>query len=262
MKKPLSIIIFLVCCVAVSAQDTEIYRVGAGDVLDVRLLNSATNNGSTLFTVLASGVIELPIAGGAIKVAGLTPEEIQTRIAKELKRRAVEENPKVSVGVRQYASHPVTVTGLVIHPGTRFLRREEVPLYVVLAESQLRNDGGRVVLMRNGSPTQTLDLRDPAVLNTRVLSGDVITVTTRPEEFYFVGGRINLPGQKPFIQGITLLQAILAAGGAPRQSNLVEISREGADGRLVTMKYSLKEIKSGNVEDPRLHAGDRIEVGR
>lgn len=270
MRKPLSIIIFalvLVSFVTASAQQTEpqlteIYRVGVGDVLDVRLLNSAANNNSTLFTVIASGVIELPIAGGAIKVAGLTPEEIQTRIAKELKRRAVEENAKVSVGVRQYASHSVSVTGLVVHPGTRFLRREEVPLYVVLAESQLRNDGGRVVLMRAGGQAKTLDLRDPATLNTRIQSGDVITVTSRPEEFYFVGGRINLPGQKPFVQGITLLQAILAAGGTPRQSNLVEISREGSDGRLVTMRYNLKEIKSGNVEDPRLLAGDRIEVGR
>lgn len=262
MKKlPLIALFALIFSVPALAQNTEIYRVGVGDVLDVRL-NAATNNSSTLFTVVGDGIIELPIAGGAIKVAGLTPEEIQTRIAKELKRRAVEENPKVSVGVRQYASHSVSVTGLVIHPGTRFLRREEVPLYVVLAESQLRNDGARVVLMRSGSPAQTLDLRDPASLNTRVQSGDVITVTARPDEFYFVGGRIVLPGQKPFIQGITLLQAILAAGGTPRQANLVEISREGADGRLVTMRYNLKQIKSGTVEDPRLHAGDRIEVGR
>jgi len=265
MKNPLSIIIFalvLVSFVTASAQQTEIYRVGIGDVLDIRLLNSAANNSSTLFTVVANGVIDLPIAGGAIKVAGLTPEEIQTRIAEELKRRAVSENAKVSVGVRQYASHSVTVTGLVVHPGTRFLRREEVPLYVILAESQLRNDSGRVVLMRASGSAQTLDLRDPATSNTRIQSGDVITVTSRPEEFYFVGGRINLPGQKPFTQGITLLQAILAAGGTPRQTNLVEISREGSDGRLVTMRFNLREIKSGNVEDPRLHAGDRIEVGR
>jgi polysaccharide biosynthesis/export protein len=265
MKKPLSIIIFasfvLISFVSASAQDTEIYRVGVGDVLDVRLLNSA-NNSSTLFTVIANGLIDLPIAGGAIKVAGLTPEEIQTRIAAELKRRAVEENAKVSVGVRQYASHPVTVTGLLVHPGTRFLRREQVPLYVVLAESQLRNDGGRVVLMRADGPAQTLDLRDQASLNTHVQSGDVITVTSRPEEFYFVGGHINHPGQKPFTQGITLLQAILAAGGTPRQANVVEISREGSEGRLVTMRYSLKEIKSGNTEDPKLRPGDRIEVGR
>ncbi|HET7113059.1 MAG TPA: polysaccharide biosynthesis/export family protein [Pyrinomonadaceae bacterium] len=265
MKKLLTIVvfsfIFFATFVSASAQQTEIYRVGVGDVLDIRLLNSA-GNGSTLFTVIANGVIELPIAGGAIKVAGFTTEEIQTRIAAELKRRAVEENAKVSVGVRQYASHSVSVTGLVVHPGTRYLRREEVPLYVVLAESQLRNDGGRVVLMRASGPAQTLDLRDPATLNTHVQSGDVITVTSRPEEFYFIGGRINYPGQKPFTQGITLLQAILAAGGSPRQASLVEISREGSEGRLVTIRYNLREIKSGNLEDPKLHAGDRIEVGR
>ena len=270
MKKPLQIIIFagllLIPFVAATAQFaerplTEIYRVGAGDVLDIRLLNSA-NNSSTLFTVIPSGVIELPLAGGAIKVAGLTPEEIQTRITAELKRRAVEENAKVSVGVRQYASHSVSVTGLVIHPGTRFLRREEVPLYVVLAESQLRNDGGRVELRRGGNPPRTIDVRDSAALNTLVQSGDVITVTARPEEFYYIGGRINHPGQKPFTQGITLLQALLAAGGTPRQANLVEISREGSEGKLVTNRFSLKGIKSGNVGDPKLQPGDRIEVGR
>ena len=67
---------------------TEIYRVGVGDVLDIRLLNSATNK-STLFTVIESGVIDLPIAGGTISVAGLTPEEIQNLIGAELKRRRV-----------------------------------------------------------------------------------------------------------------------------------------------------------------------------
>lgn len=265
MKKLLTITVFaalvLISSVSASAQKTEIYRVGVGDVLDIRLLNSP-NNSSTLFTVIASGVIDLPIAGGAIKVAGLTPEEIQTRIAAELKRRAVEENARVAVGVRQYASHSVMVTGLVVHPGTRFLRREEVPLYVVLAESQLRTDGGRVVLMRGNSPPRTLDLHDPATLNTLVQSGDVITVTARPEEFYYIGGRISRPGQKPFTPGITLMQALLASGGTPRSANFVEISREGAEGRLVTLRYSLKEIKSGNLGDPKLQPGDRIEVSR
>ena len=92
---------------------TEIYRVGVGDVLDIRLLNSA-NSRSTLFTVMDGGVIDLPIAGGSISVAGLTPDEIQNIISAELKRRAVDENAKVSVGVRQYLSHSVTVTGLVV----------------------------------------------------------------------------------------------------------------------------------------------------
>jgi polysaccharide biosynthesis/export protein len=265
MRSPLSIALFvslvLGSAICATAQETEIYRVGVGDVLDIRFLHSA-NSKSTLFTVIGGGVIDLPIAGGAVSVAGLTPDEIQTRIAAELKRRAVEEHPKVSVGVRQYLSHSVMVTGLVVNPGIRFLRREMVPLYVVLAESQLRNDGERVVIMRGGSPGQPYDLSDPATLNLNIQSGDVITVTTRPQEFYYIAGRINYPGQKLFQPGITLLQAILAAGGTTRQENRVEISREGADRRLVTIQYSIKQIKSGAAEDPKLQPGDRIEISR
>jgi hypothetical protein len=59
-----------------------------------------------------------------------------------------------------------------------------------------------------------------------------------------------------------LLQAIFAAGGTIRQENRVEISREGTDRRLVTNRYTIKQIKSGEVEDPKLQAGDRIEVAR
>jgi len=241
---------------------TEIYRVGAGDILDIRLLNSANGNRSTLFTVVDSGLIDMPVAGGTISVAGLTPDEIQNVIAAELKRRAVVENAQVSVTVRQYLSHAVTVTGLVIHPGTRFLRREMMPLYVILAESQLRNDGGRVVIMRGGTPGEPHDLSDPATLNLNVQSGDIITVSSRPEEFYYIGGRVNYPGQKQFQPGITLLQAILAAGGTTRQETKVEISREGEGGKLVTSTYNLKQIKSGAVQDPKLAAGDRIEVAK
>ncbi len=93
-------------------------------------------------------------------------------------------------------------------PGTRFLRRERVPLYVVFAESQVRNDGARVVILRGGNPGQAHDLSDPATLNLTVQSGDVITVTSRPQEFYYIGGRVGYPGQKVFQAGVTLLQAI------------------------------------------------------
>jgi polysaccharide export outer membrane protein len=265
MRSPISIALFVSLVLAspfsAAAQETEIYRVGVGDVLDIRLLNSA-NSKSTLFTVIGGGVIDLPMAGGAVPVAGLTTDEIQTRIAAELKRRAVDEHPKVSVGVRQYLSHSVMVTGLVVNPGIRFLRCEMVPLYVILAESQLRNDGGRVVIMRGGSPGQPHDLSDPATLNLNIQSGDMITVMTRPQEFYYIGGRITYPGQKMFQPGITLLQAILAAGGTTRQENRVEILREGADRRLVTIQYSVKQIKSGAAEDPKLQPGDRIEITR
>jgi polysaccharide export outer membrane protein len=239
---------------------TEIYRVGVGDVLDIRFMNSADSGRSTLFTVDAAGIIDLPVAGGQMIVAGLTTDEIQKRIRTELKRRAIDEKAALSVGVRQYVSHTVMVTGLVGSPGSRVLRREAVPLYVILAESQIGNDAGSVVIMRGGSAVQSLSLSDPTSLNTTVINGDVITLG-RSQEFYYIAGPINYPGQKNFQSGITLLQAILAAGGIARQNaDAVDLSREGAEGRLLTTRFSLKKIKAGKVADPKLQPGDRIEV--
>jgi len=287
MKKPISVTLFasllLASLLSVNAQETagvlpikasvndssaasvperqltEIYRVGIGDVLDIRLPNSTTNR-STLFTVVEDGVIDLPIAGGLVSVAGLTADEIQNVISVELKRRAIEEKAKGSVGVRQYLSHSITVTGLVNMPGTRFLRRERVPLYVVLSESQLRNDGARVTILRGGIPGAAHDLSDTATLNLTVQAGDVIAVTSKPQEFYYIGGRVSYPGQKVFQPGVTLLQALLASGGTAKADNKIELSREASDGRLVTTLYTVKQIKSGAVADPKLQVGDRIEV--
>ena len=239
---------------------TDIYKVGVGDVLDVRLLNSA-GNGSTLYTVIEGGLIDFPLAGKPIPVAGLTTKDIQTRITSELKRLSMDERARIVVGVRQYASHTVLITGLASNPGTKILRREAVPLYVLLAEVQPRPEAARAAIIREGTPNQVVDLSDSAALNFIVRTGDVINLTTRPQDFYYIAGRMSSPGQKIFQPGITLFQAILAAGGLARDK-LVEISREGSDGRLSTTKFNLKEIKSGKIQDPKIQPGDRIEVLR
>ncbi len=242
---------------------TSIYRIGVGDVLDIRLLNSSTPR-STLYTVVEGGSIDMAIAGGPIAVAGLTAEQVQARLIAELKRRAVEQDARVSVTVRQYASHSVVITGIVNSPGMKFLRREAVPLYVIMAEAQARSDAARVSIIRQGGATVIVDLLEhPEALNFQVRHGDLINVSIKPQEFYYIAGRINHPGQKVFQPGITLLQAILAAGGLKRQNeNLVEVSRERGDGRLATTQFKLKEIKAGKTQDPKLQPGDRVEVIR
>ena len=240
---------------------TSIYRVGAGDVLDIRLLNTPAGR-STLFTVMSGGVIEYPLAGGLFPVGGLTTDEISARLSAELKRRGINDNSQVVVGVRDYTSHSVIVSGMVNYPGTRVLRREAVPLYVIIAEAQLRPDATRAVIMRAGEPpTAIADLSDPVALNVLVKPGDVINVSARQLQYYFIGGRINSPGQKVYQPGLSLIQAILAAGGLSRPQETVEISREDAAGLLTTTRYALKEIKSGKIPDPRLQPGDRIQVG-
>jgi protein involved in polysaccharide export with SLBB domain len=154
------------------------------------------------------------------------------------------------------------VSGLVGDPGTKILRREAIPLYVVSAESQPKPEAGRaVIISQSVGKVVNVDLNDAAGLNTLVMSGDVITLTVRPPEFYYVGGEVGAPGQKDFHSGITLTQALLASGGATKAAGeRVRVLRAGPDGRLSPTEFNLREIENGVVPDPLLQPGDRIEV--
>lgn len=241
---------------------TDVYRIGAGDVLDIRLLNSAARE-STLYTVLEGGLLEYPLAGDALEVAGLTTDEVDARLTERIKIFA---KPQVVVSVREYTSHRVAVSGLVNNAGSIALRREAMPLYVVLADAQPQPEAARATIMRGGNQTVTVDLADPKATSTLVMPGDVITLAklpTIPTQYFFIGGQVASPGQKDFHTGMTLTQAVLASGGPTRNGiEKVKVSRQGADGLLVSAEYNLKKIVEGKSPDPLLQPGDRVEVGR
>jgi len=244
----------------VSPASAQVYRVGPHDVLDIQLAGDPARK-STLFTVLEGGVLEYPLAGAPFVVAGLTTTEIESILQQRIK---IFENPTLIVNVRDYASHRVTVTGFVAAPGTRVLRREAVPLYALLAEALLLPEAARATITRPGRPSIVADLKDPNHSATLVIAGDVIKVSGMPPaatEFFFAGGAINSPGQKPYHAGITLTQAILASGGVTAQAgDRVRISRLGSNGRLSADEHNLRRIQTGKSPDPVLQKGDRIEV--
>ena len=241
---------------------TAVYRVGIGDVLDIHLLNQADPRRSTLYTVMAGGLLEYPLVADPMTVAGMTTDELAAQLIAELRHRAVFEKPQVRVSVRDYASHTVLVSGLVSDPGPKTLQREAVPLYVVVAWAQPKVEAGRAVVVSHATgTTANVDLNDATAMSMLVQPSDVITLTARPPEFFYAGGEINAPGQKDFHLGMTLTQAVLASGGAARPESIrVKVSRQGADGRLVATEYNLREIEDGKIPDPALQPGDRIEV--
>lgn len=240
--------------------DNQIYRVGVGDVLDVRLAEMPTTK-SSLFTVLDGGILDYPLSNAPFAVSGLTADEIAAQLSARIK---VLDNPKVVVKIRDYSSHNVIVTGFVFDPGSHSLRREATPFYVVLAEAQPRAEAVSATILRTGSAPIKIDLKDQSSVGTLVKSGDVIKVLGPPSEplsFFFAGGALNAPGQKTFHNGLTLTQAILASGGLTRTAgSKVSISRQGADGRLSTTEYNLRQIQEGKTPDPVLQRGDRISV--
>lgn len=245
----------------VDPDPTAVYRIGPGDVLDIRLLRGGVQR-STSYEVTPSGLLDYPALREPLNVVGLTTEEAAARLGAALKLRASGVAPEVAVGVREYVSHAIIVGGMVKEAGTKIIQREGVPLYVIIAHAQPLNGAGQAVVVSRATGRATaVDLSDADAMKTLVRPGDVVTLRALPRQFVYVAGAVREPGQKEFHSGLTLTQAILAAGGAQTSGGaLVAVTRQAADGRLSTARYSLADIKAGTTPDPTLRPGDRLEV--
>lgn len=243
------------------APATALYQVGIGDVLDIRLANMPTRE-STLYTVLKNGLLEYPLLNGPISVAGLSTDEIAQLLSSEIK---VIQSARVSVSVRDYASHAVLVTGLVDSPGRKTLRREAMPLYAVLAEALPRAEATTATVTRGGK-TDTVPLANEQAMSTLVLPGDIVKVSgddATAKGFVYVAGDVTSPGEKDYRNGMTLTQALMSAGGVSRVGKTtVKVARRNANGFLTANEFNLRSIEEGKAEDPLLQAGDRIDVTR
>jgi protein involved in polysaccharide export with SLBB domain len=239
---------------------TKIYRVGPGDVLDV-LLGATPPTDSNGITITTSGLLVHSALAEPLAVAGLTVEEITARLQSALEQRPSTANAKVSVGIRDYVSHTILVSGLVQDPGTKILRREAIPLSVVVADAQPLPEAGRVTVVRiESNESFTVDLAQTAEMSMLIHPGDVITLQATPNQFFYVAGEVKAPGEKVFRSGLTLTQAIITAGGPTGKAKEARLSRDDGKGFLKETRYKLKEIASGKLLDPLIQPGDRITI--
>ena len=239
---------------------TKIYRVGPGDVLDVAW-GSPPSADAIGITVTTSGLLVHSSLAEPLPVAGLTVEEIAARLQRALEQQSSTANAKVSVGIRDYVSHTILVSGLVQDPGTKILRREAIPLSVVVADAQPLPEAGRVTVVRNETNESfTVDLAQTAQMSMLIHRGDLITLQATPPQFFYVAGDVKAPGEKVFRSGLTLTQAIITAGGATGKAKEARLSRDDGKGFLKETRYKLKEIASGKILDPLIQPGDRITI--
>ena len=100
-------------------------------------------------------------------------------------------------------------------------------------------------------------IRDAYVKNGLFTTPEVTLIGgTRVEPEYFITGAINKKGGFPYKDGITLWQAIVAAGDINEFSGgKVKLVRGG-----VTEVHDLNRIKKSKAKDPLLRPGDMVEV--
>lgn len=245
----------------VSAQqaDPESYRLGIGDRISVNVAGSPEFD--TTARIREDGAIGYPYLG-TVQVGGLSLEEAENRIERELLAAKLLRNPQVTVTVEQYLSRQVTVLGQVKNPERYGLSGPSTVLDLIAEAGGLLEDGADyVVLIRreNGQSKRhilTMDaLTAGNAVGTRVQADDVVIVP-RMNVFY-IEGAVQKSGMYRLEENMTVMQAIAVGGGlGPRGSySRIEIKRHENDGQIATLDAELDDIlKPGDL----LHVKERI----
>ena len=254
---------------AKSKPPTETYKVGIKDVLLISFKSDKLQNTSYV-TVLEDGTIDYPLAGGSVNVENATLEQIQDFLREKViikDKEKESDNFELNVKVREAASHNIKVVGLVEKSGDKTIQRDAVPLFVIKAEAIVDIRATQVIIRRADGKVEKLELKDINTDDTLVYPNDIIEFVGKTQsatlnsQYFFVAGSVITPGQKDFHDGITLTQAIYAAGGLKKDNvRKVVIRRKNEQGMLNSTDFDLKAIKEGKIIDPIILAGDLIEV--
>lgn len=241
--------------------DTD-YRVGPQDVLAVRIYGEEKlsgriridNDGSFPFEYL-----------GRVKAEGMTTAQIETYLTKALGDGYLR-NPHISVEVAEYRSQSVFVTGEVRAPNKYSLPGNSTLMDVLtLAGSVTQNAGNWVQITHARQGAEVLgpaasadydmrinlrDIQTGKAQNIKMRDGDTIFVPKA--ERIFVVGQVRNSGAIVFEEGMTVFQAIAAAGG---------ITEKGSNSRIEIIRIEKGRRRTLDAKQTDiLKPGDQVNV--
>ena len=275
MMKAVIVLVLLGSALSISAQDDR-YRIGPGDVLDVRIYNRPQLSRDGV-RVEGNGMIRMPLIEGDIKAVCLTEgelaKEISTRYARYYK------NLQVDVFIKDYQSQQVAVIGAV-NDQSRFKLQRRIRLLELLtfAKGPSTQAGQTINVVHSSasSPCKKVEESDAAVFSSYKLSdvlqgdpksnpyleaGDIVTVPEADQ--VYVVGNVFMPITIPLREPVTLTRAIAMAGGLKQdtQKDKIRVLRQ-EPGTPVRKEITvdLSAIEKKRSEDLALLPNDIIDV--
>lgn len=260
----------------VKTSDTK-YRIGIGDMLDIRVFNRPQFSREAV-RVDSSGMIRMPLINEEIRAACRTESELASAIS-ALYLEFLRE-PQVDVFIKEYNSQPVAVIGAVRQPSRFQLTRRVRLLELLTFAGGMTEKAGRTVQVVHVGTFAVCDAPEESIAtsgldnfelsdilkgdersNPFVQPGDVISI---PEaERVFVVGNVFRPSDIPLREPITLTRAIAMAGGTmpDTKKDQIRIIRQ-PPGTIEKQVFfaDLNAINKRLQEDIVLVAGDIVEV--
>ena len=255
------------------------YRIGPGDVLDIRVFNKPQFNREGV-RVDPRGMIRMPLIKEEIVAACHTESELEAIVTELLKEYVLD--PQVTVQIKEYQSEPVAVLGAVRAP-SRFQLQRRVRLLELLTfvngpadnagrTVQVVHTGPRVACGNSQGDSETavsvLDsyqlsdtLRGDGKSNPYVQPGDVVSIAVA-DQVYVIGNVVH-PTAIALTEPMTVSRAIAMAGGTAldTRKNAIHIIRQtpGTTDKKEIL-VDLEAINRHKAEDVVLVANDIIDV--
>src|SRR5882724_281145 len=255
------------------------YRIGSGDVLDIRILNRP-NLSREAVRVEGSGMIRMPLIETEIRAACLTEGEL----AGEIRTRYLKfyRNPQVDVFIKEYHSRQVAIIGAVTDQ-SRFELQRRVRLLELLtyAKGPTAKAGQTInivhsppALMCDKAEDETADvtaafssyrlsdtLQGNPKANPFLVPGDIVTIPEADQ--VYVVGNVFTPLTIPLREPITLSRAIAMAGGTKQDTNKDKVRivrQEPGSATRQELIVDLSAIEKKRADDVALMPNDIIDV--
>jgi len=275
MGKILALVVLFLAVLSAHAQQDDRYRIGAGDILDVRIYNRPQLSRDAV-RVEGNGMIRMPLIDSEIQAACLTEGELAKDIATRYTKYY--RNLQVDVYIKEYHSRQIAIIGAVNEQG-RFELQRRIRLLELLtyAKGPSPKAGQTINIVHSSAPSlckkeddeigaftsyrlsDTL-LGDPKA-NPYLEAGDIVTLPDADQ--VYVVGNVFMPLTIPLKEPITVSRAIAMAGGMRQDTkkDKIRIVRQepGAQTKK-EMLVDLSAIEKRQAEDIPLQPNDIVDV--
>ncbi len=254
---------------AESAKVSNDYRLGPGDHFAF-LVRGRDDISREEIIVAPDGEVALPRVG-IMKVQGCTLKELTATFTKALS--AYYDKPEVTLVMKAYNNNRVFVLGRVANPGAVSFQGpgtllEALSLAGGLPADTAKSFLSRCMIVRGKDLVMWVDLKELLEqgnmrLNARLQNGDVIFIPQSEDQLAYVLGEVKTPGVIALRSELTLLDAIMNAGGPTKGANLRDVFLiRQAQGKGVVERISFKDLvgRADFRKNYALRDGDMIYV--
>lgn len=221
------------------------YVIGEGDLLDIFVWGVKELNVSV--KVRPDGKITIPGIGD-VKASGFTPPGLQKSLGEKLKELV--KNPNVTVTVKEITNSKVYIFGGGVKSAAYDLNRSTTLLQLLCNLGDVKSaDLRRAYVLRNGKMIKAgfykLFIGGDTSEDMAIESNDSIYIPLLMDKSIYVLGAVNTPKFIEYRDGMTVMQAVLEAGGFSKfakQNDTIILRKEGE--KEVIIRVKAKDILS------------------